>query len=417
MNVADYQVLCDQCRTALGGARIHALSLHDHRGEVLYLSGGLLGPDEHGMVGDAVTIFSALGAPQTFSGDLGGGRTAIALAAHRSERDFCGLILIIVDAKRLDPQSDILRSRPVRELLTHFAESLDPPPLVARPAESPTVRLKRLALSPAAPIAPEVRSLKDVLRRMPIELYVQRLMPITSQSIPAHYEVLLRCKSEGAAAEAPQDLIKAAVEHGLGSVIDRRVLIFLTQWLKRHRPVVPGDGVIFSVNVTATTLHDAQFGRFLEHVLRTCALPTALIAIELDSAQCLQYRGAANSLCARLEQLGCPAVLDNFEPYNRGLDLLRLPGVRLLKLNPRITQSMRSDARARATVAEVVQASRVLGLHTAVKYSSPGVDAEWLKALGIDFIQSDRATKPRPLDTLAGRSRGTGEQPASAAGD
>jgi EAL domain-containing protein (putative c-di-GMP-specific phosphodiesterase class I) len=211
----------------------------------------------------------------------------------------------------------------------------------------------------------------------------------------------LRCKSEGAAAEAPQDLIKAAVEHGLGSVIDRRVLIFLTQWLKRHRPVVPGDGVIFSVNVTATTLHDAQFGRFLEHVLRTCALPTALIAIELDSAQCLQYRGAATSLCTTLERLGCPVVLDNFEPYNRSLDLLRLPGVRFLKLSPPTTQSMRSHAAARASVAEVVQASKALGLRTVVKHGNPGVDAEWLKALGIDFLQSDIATKPQPLQTFA----------------
>ncbi|MGH7879717.1 MAG: EAL domain-containing protein [Candidatus Binataceae bacterium] len=313
--------------------------------------------------------------------------------------------MIILDTRRFDRESNVLRSPALRELLKHFAQSLNPPPVVTRPAETPTVRLRRLALSLAAPIAPEVHSLKDVLRRMPIELYVQRLMPIVAQSTPARYEVLLRCRSEGVSRAAPQELIKAAVEHGLGSIIDRRVLVSLTQWLKRHRAVVPADGGIFSVNLTATTLHDAQFGRFLDRLLRTSALPKGLIAIELDSTQCAQYRGAANSLCATLEQLGCPVVLDNFEPYNRGLDLLRLPGVRFLKLSPPITQSMRSDAAARALVAEVVQASKLLGLHTVVKHGNPGVDAEWLKALGIDFLQSDSATKPRPLDTFPGRTR------------
>lgn len=408
MSTIDYQILCDHCRTALGSVRIHALSFHDHRGEVLYLSEGALGPDEHATVADAVTIFSGLEAPDTFSRDLGGGRTAIALAAWRSEQDFCGLILVVVDSRRFDRESEVLRSPYMRKLLRHFAQSLHPPPAVTRPAETPTVRLRRLALSLAAPIAPEIRSLKDLLRRMPIELYVQRLMPIVSQDVPALREVLLRCKSEGVSAEAPQDLIKAAVEHGLGSIIDRRVLLLLTRRLTHSRELGAADSGTFSVNVTATTLHDPLFGRFLERILRTSALPKGLIAIELESAQCLQYRGAANSLCATLERLGCPVVLDNFEPYNRALDLLRLPGVRILKLSPRITHSMRSDAAARALVADVVQASQMLGLQTAVKHGNPRVDTEWLKALGIDFLQSASVTKPTPLNPVAGKPPATG---------
>ena len=94
-------------------------------------------------------------------------------------------------------------------------------------------------------------------------------------------------------------------------------------------------------------------------------------------------------------------VLDNFEPYDRGFDLLRLPGVQVLKLSSAITQAMRSDAVARAIVAAVVQASRVLGIHTVAKHGDLAVDAEWLRSVGIDFLQSYSATKPRFLHSLA----------------
>jgi EAL domain-containing protein (putative c-di-GMP-specific phosphodiesterase class I) len=404
MTELDYRDLSDRCKAALAGVRVHVLSLHDFRGDVLFLSEGVLGPDEHGMVAEAVTSFSVPNAPDIFLRDQGDGRTAIALAAFRPDQGICGLVLMIVDARSLNRNAKVLQSLALRDVLKHFAQSLDPPPVVARPVETLTARLKRLDLNPS-PVAPGIHELKDALRRVRFELYIQQLMPIVPKSTPALYEVLLRSEAASILGEAPHDLIRAAVEHGLGSIIDRRVLVALADWLKRHRASVTAEGGMLSVNLTATSLHDAQFGRFLERVIRTSTLPKGLIAIELDAALCLQYRGAANLLCATLEHLGCPIVLDNFEPYDRGFDLLRLPGVRVLKLSPSIMQSMRSDAVARAVVAAVVQASRVLGLQTVAKHGNPAVDAEWLKALGIDFLQSDSATKPRPLHSFVSEAR------------
>ena len=62
------------------------------------------------------------------------------------------------------------------------------------------------------------------LRRSPIALHVQRLVPLTKGSQLKRYEVLLRSKSETAPNSAPQAMLKAAVENGLGSMIDRRVM-------------------------------------------------------------------------------------------------------------------------------------------------------------------------------------------------
>ena len=402
MTSPDYRVLCDQFRAALAGARVYALSLHDHRGEVLYLSEGVLGPDEHEIVQQAVTRFSSEEAPDSYISETGQNRTAVAFAARDSRRLFCGLVLVIIDQRGSNGDPRTLRNPLMRETLKGFARTLNPPPIIVRPDDTATVRRRRLALSVVTPlVAPEVYDLRIALRRLPLDLFVQRLIPLDSGPTTPRYEVLLRSKSAAASSEAPHSMLRAAVEHGLGSIIDRRVLLSLIGWLMNHRAAVTSSGGSFSVNLTATTLHDAQFGRFLERVLRTSALPRGHIAIELDSSLCLQYRGSANALCATLEQLGCPVVLDNFEPYDRGFDLLRLPGVQVLKLSSAITQAMRSDAVARAIVAAVVQASRVLGIHTVAKHGDLAVDAEWLRSVGIDFLQSYSATKPRFLHSLA----------------
>ena len=308
---------------------------------------------------------------------------------------------MIVDSRRFDKYAKSLLRRAIPKLLKGFAQSLSPPPPVVAPAESATVRLRRPPMPAAPEPTAELMQLRLSLRRLAVELHLQRLMPMTYSRAPARYEVLLRCDSEGSPGEAPHDLIRAAIDHGLGSVIDRRVLVYLTGWLRRHQEPLVAEGAMLSVNLTATTIHDTRFGAFLERVLRVAALPRGLIAIELDADLCLLHRGAANALCATLEQLGCPVVLDNFEPCNRGFDLLRLPGIRVLKLSPQTTQTMRTDSVARAIVGAVVQASRVLGLQTVAKHGDPTLDGAWLKALGIDFLQSDGATRPRALGTFS----------------
>ncbi len=380
--------------------RLFALSFHDFRGDVLYLSEGVLGPDEHEIVGEAVTRFSTPETPDTCFWDLTGGRTAIALAARQGSHGFCGLLFMIVDTKRFDHKARTSIRRTTHTLIKRFAHSLDLPPSVVAPTDSPTARLRRLALNPSEAVTPELEQLESTIRRMPFELHLQRLMPIIYNQAPARYEVLLRSETSGLPGEAPHDLINSATDHGLGSIIDRRVLISLTGWLRQHKTPLVAEGGMLSVNLTVTSLHDIHFGRFLKRILRAAALPRSLIAIELDAEHCLLHRGAASSMCASLEQLGCPIVLDNFEPCDRGFDLLRLPGIRVLKLSPSITQLMRTDAVSRAIVSAVVQASRVLGLQTVAKHGNPALDAEWLKALGIDFLQSDSATRPRALSTF-----------------
>ncbi len=83
-------------------------------------------------------------------------------------------------------------------------------------------------------------------------------------------------------------------------------------------------------------------------------------------------------------------VLDDFAMRTECFDLLRLPGVRYVKLAPEITAKMRTDKVSQAAITAVVQMARVLGMHTVAKRTETPAEQEWLTALGVDFIQSTR---------------------------
>ncbi len=271
-----------------------------------------------------------------------------------------------------------------------------PPSMPDHPAEPPESAHRR-----APEISPEIDRLHAALRRSPIALHVQRLVPLTKGSQLKRYEVLLRSKSDDAPNAAPHAMLKAAVDNGLGSMIDRRVITELVGWLVHHPDVWQSNAVMFSVNLTATALHDEHFIKFVGLCLAKSSLPKAMIAFEVDVATAVKLSSRVAEVAASLHRLGCPLVLDDFALKTECFDLLRLPGIRYIKLAPEITAKMRTDKISQASITAVVQMARVLGMHTVAKRTETPAEQEWLTALGVDFVQSHAMSPPAAIETLS----------------
>jgi EAL domain-containing protein (putative c-di-GMP-specific phosphodiesterase class I) len=200
---------------------------------------------------------------------------------------------------------------------------------------------------------------------------------------------------------APQAMLNAAVENGLGSMIDRRVITELIGWLVHHPEVWQANECMFSVNLTKTALHDEHFIKFVELCLAKSSLPKGTVAFELDAPTALTLADKISDVAAALHRLGCPIVLDDFALRTECFALLRLPGVRYVKLAPEITAKMRTDKLSQAAITAVVQMARVLGMHTVAKRTETDAELEWLTALGVDFVQSNAKAPPVSIETLA----------------
>jgi EAL domain-containing protein (putative c-di-GMP-specific phosphodiesterase class I) len=238
------------------------------------------------------------------------------------------------------------------------------------------------------------------LRSFALELHGQRLTPIQAGIRIRRHEVLMRDAGPPAAAVAPQELIRSAEAHGLGAMLDRRVLSQLVDWLAKRSETWAGEPTQFSVNLTAGSMRDKEFPAILAQSISAAGLPPGLLAFEVQHALCLREPQLFARFAAQLERAGAGLVIDNFTLSEAGIDLLLQPGVRLVKLDPALTQDLVADRGRQARVAAIAQAARVAGVHVVAKQVECEQGQALMRALGVDFIQGFAASVPAALDVL-----------------
>ena len=416
--VATADSLGPRLRAALASMRVYLCSLHDDQGDVLWLSEGFMGPDEHSAVLQAYERFAHRDAPALAIDDLGNGRSAVVLRAQTRSNAFAGAAMVVVDSRNLGGEhaAEHFLTPAVTEILSEFAAlrapvvvppAAVPPRIVENDTSGRVVDIsasgigRRLAVPVAASeVSPEVDRLFAALRRADISLHVQRLVPLQPIDGVRRFEVLLRSTSSTGDDQAPHKMLAQATKAGLASMIDRRVVTTLLGWLVKHRIVGEGERTIFSVNLSATALRDEHFGRFLELCIEKSGLPRGTLAFEVDEQTCLQNTPRFVALATLLHGLGCPVAIDDFSGTARSVDLLRIRGVRMLKFASALTAEIRSDEINRAAIAGMVQMARVLGMHTVAKRVNDPESQKALAAMGVGFVQSFAAAAPVTLDSL-----------------
>jgi EAL domain-containing protein (putative c-di-GMP-specific phosphodiesterase class I) len=142
-----------QLRAALPPLRLHSVSLYDEQANVLWLSEGALGPDEHNLVVEAI---DALGNDTTlnrYENGLEDGRVAIFLPVRSPQGNLVGLTMILADIKSVsDNVIDRIVTPQVRTVLQRLAVLLRPAP--GRASQGGDASLQILELAPDGAIEP-----------------------------------------------------------------------------------------------------------------------------------------------------------------------------------------------------------------------------------------------------------------------
>jgi EAL domain-containing protein (putative c-di-GMP-specific phosphodiesterase class I) len=400
--IVDLDRLCQKIRAAFEPTRARAVSMYDECGNLLWLSENSMGPDEHNAVRAAFEIFASGATPAALAFDLGDTLSAVMFHVANANRETAGAVMTIIDTRAITQHAhgavDLLTPG-LQRVLSEFAALRQRTQTKLQPAASPVAAVERNRAREI--VSPEVDRVNEVLRRTPIELHVQQLVPLNPGSKRKRYEVLLRSKLGLAQNAAPNSLLKTAIANGLGSMIDRRVVTELVTWLVRHPTVWETHGAMFSVNLTRTALHDEHFMKFVELCLAKASLARETIAFEIDVPTAIKQSTKIAEFAASLHRLGCPLVLDDFTPRTECFDLLRLPGICLIKMASDVTSRSRADRNAAAAVAALVQRSRALGIHTVAKRTKSRADERWLTDLGVDFVQSNAFSMPVTIESLA----------------
>jgi EAL domain-containing protein (putative c-di-GMP-specific phosphodiesterase class I) len=133
-----------QLRAALPPIRLHSVSIYDSQANVLWLSEGALGPDEHSLVLEALETLNGDSGKGCCEHSLEDGRIAAFLAVRAPQGHLVGLAMILADIKWTgEGLMERIMSAPTRPILQKLA-------VLLRPAGSTSVVLSLAAVAAAS---------------------------------------------------------------------------------------------------------------------------------------------------------------------------------------------------------------------------------------------------------------------------
>ena len=119
--------LGQQLRDVLPPRRLHSVSLCDHEANVLWLSEGALGPDEHGLVVEALEVLAADTSSPCHETSLEDGRHALFLPVRAPSGNLVGIAMILADCKSVgDDTVERVTTAPVRAIMQRLAVLMKP---------------------------------------------------------------------------------------------------------------------------------------------------------------------------------------------------------------------------------------------------------------------------------------------------
>ncbi|HEY8508647.1 MAG TPA: hypothetical protein VIL32_09840, partial [Steroidobacteraceae bacterium] len=137
-----------QLRSALPPMRLHSVSICNTEGDVIWLSEGALGPDEHSVLIEAIEALTQDPTLPYYEFGMEDGRISIFLAIRAPQGDLVGLAMIIAELKSLaDNLVERIVTPQVRTILQKIA-------VLLRPAAKPAAPVPVIPVAaPAAPAA------------------------------------------------------------------------------------------------------------------------------------------------------------------------------------------------------------------------------------------------------------------------
>ncbi len=158
------EALGQQLREVLPTRRLQSISLCDHEANVLWLSEGALGPDEHSLVTEALALLAADTSLPCHEMGLEDGRLALFLPVRTPSGEPVGIAMILADRKSVgDDTLERMMAAPVRAIMQRLAVLLRPSELRA---STGTARVPILEL-PDEPQVQVTQPLPPLAARIP----------------------------------------------------------------------------------------------------------------------------------------------------------------------------------------------------------------------------------------------------------
>ncbi len=246
--------------------------------------------------------------------------------------------------------------------------------------------------------------IREALDNGLFELDCQAILPLgDAPPLGRHFEFLLRMRDPDTGQHlAPGAFIPAAERFHLGVQLDRHVIELALGWLEA-RPDAAAQVHLCAINLTAASMVDEGFQRFLIDRVLSSPLPASILCFEITETSAVRDLARAQTLISQLRALGCAFALDDFGTGFCSFNYLRELDVDYFKIDGSFIRDLRDSRLSTAIVRSITEIAHVLDKKTIAEQVESESDCELLRWLGVDLAQGFGLHRPEPLERYFGR--------------
>jgi EAL domain-containing protein (putative c-di-GMP-specific phosphodiesterase class I) len=252
--------------------------------------------------------------------------------------------------------------------------------------------------------ADPVERLRAALENDEFQLYCQPILALgeaaagASQKDGAHPlgEVLVRLREEERALVPPGEFLPVFEHFRMMPQLDRWVVRHTLKWLARGSAIRR-----FTINVSAQSLADVEFARFIATQLAAHKASAESLGFEIDEADALQHPAAARQFAEACRSIGARVLLDGFGRRSVSFAPVRELGVHFVKVDGAIIRKVASSEVAQGKLTAILRMSDALGYSVVAECVEDEHVLARLRTMGVAYVQGFGIQEPCPMEALA----------------
>ncbi len=254
-----------------------------------------------------------------------------------------------------------------------------------------------------------LRRLQEALHEDKFKLAVQPIIAIGSGSGPA-VEILIRMPDDRGQDSNSADFLRSAERYQLMTKIDRWVVNAVLAVISSGEIKLAGNRSC-AINISEQTLADDGFLSFIVEALDHSGVAPASICFEVTESAISKNVQYAQRFIEVLHGIGCEFALDDFGSGLGAFSSLKQLPIDYLKIDGTYTRNLTTDLVNQEMVTAMIKLARTMGFRVVAEQVEEQDDFDWLREVGVDFVQGNFIDPPALLGQSTGGSyRSMGSQ-------
>ncbi|MGA2288280.1 putative bifunctional diguanylate cyclase/phosphodiesterase, partial [Bradyrhizobium sp.] len=236
--------------------------------------------------------------------------------------------------------------------------------------------------------------LRDAIEQNQFEVFYQPVIDANTTRLKA-FEALVRWRHPTKGLIAPDKFIPLAESTGLIRPLGRWIL----QQSCKDAASWPSH-IEVAVNISAVQLSDGRLFADVLGVLTQTGLSPHRLELEITETSLLENQDLILATIRQLRNLGITMALDDFGTGYSSINYLINFPFDKIKIDKSFTQGCLSRADCKAVVAAVLALAQGLGIATTAEGVETQEQFDYLRSVGVDFIQGYLFGRPAPVGEL-----------------